>query len=158
MSHWLYTVLRNNYLFWSDYQRRLIRTSRLNGGGIRTLVSSRITRPCKFTYPHTHILINEWSHTHTNTLHYFLLPRVGNIAWDWINSKLYWTDSAQQEIQVYDFINSHRRVIIYTGNTSRPFSIVVDPQNRWASCNDIHVIVPKLLLNQNHQLKFVGRL
>lgn len=65
------------------------------------------------------------THTHTYThLH------TGNIAWDWINSKLYWTDTAQQEIEVYDFINSHRRVIIFTGNTSTPFSIVVDPQNR----------------------------
>ena len=76
------------------------------------------------------------THTHAcaqntlTTLHNFLHPCVGNIAWDWINSKLYWTDTAQQEIEVYDFINSHRRVIIFTGNTSRPFSIVVDPQNR----------------------------
>ena len=164
---------RNNYLFWSDYQQRLIRTSSLNGVGVRTLVSSRLTRPCKShicipvhakkweiinthtravanlttpnvmataLYTHIHTLthihnIQQTTHMHActqnalTTLHNFL-PCVGHIAWDWINSKLYWTDTAQQEIEVYDFINSHRRVIIFTGNTSRPFSIVVDPQNR----------------------------
>jgi len=60
----------------------------------------------------------------------YLLPYVVDIAWDWINSKLYWTDFVEQEIEVYDFTNGYRRVLLYTGNTSAPIGIVVDPQNR----------------------------
>jgi len=59
-----------------------------------------------------------------------LLPCVVDIAWDWINNKLYWTDFVEQEIEVYDFTNGYRRVLLYTGNTSAPIGIVVDPQNR----------------------------
>jgi len=52
-----------------------------------------------------------------------------DIAWDWINQKLYWTDYAEQEIEVYDFINFNQKVILYTGNVSKPWGIVVEPQN-----------------------------
>ena len=58
-----------------------------------------------------------------------LLHCAGDIAWDWINDKLYWTDFLEQEIEVYDFNNAYRRVILYTGSTSSPLGIAVDPQN-----------------------------
>jgi len=49
---------------------------------------------------------------------------------DWINRKLYWTDATLQHIEVYDISTSIRKVLIETGNTTRPQAIVVDPATR----------------------------
>ena len=91
---------------------------------------------------HTHTHAHIHTHiTHTQCIFYeptyiiettlsTLLHCAGDVAWDWINNKLYWTDNAEQEIEVYDLTNAYRRVLLYTGNTSAPIGIVVDPQNR----------------------------
>ena len=50
------------------------------------------------------------------------------LSWDWVGEKLYWTDHCQDEIEVYDPITTHRRVLIMTG--SYPYAIKVDPINR----------------------------
>ena len=85
-----YSAYRNNYIFWSDELRQSLRMSNFNGFGIRTLISSRITRPCRFIHVHTY----KHTHTHTHTHVWLLikpdlLPCVVDIAWDWINNKLY---------------------------------------------------------------------
>ena len=49
-----------------------------------------------------------------------------DLAWDWINQKLYWTDACTVRIEVYDPLNDYRTVLIYTG-LSAPRGIVVDP-------------------------------
>ena len=70
---------RNNHIFWSDFvrQQSLLRMSNFNGFGIRTLISSRITAPCRFmhaashthTHPHTHTCTHAHVHTHTCHTH-----------------------------------------------------------------------------------------
>ena len=49
------------------------------------------------------------------------------MSWDWIGEKLYWTDNCQDEIEVYDPVTTHRKVLIMTG--SYPYAIKVDPTN-----------------------------
>ena len=46
---------------------------------------------------------------------------------DWVSGKLYWTDVTLQHIEVYDTTTENRRVVIRTGNTTKPRAIVVDP-------------------------------
>ena len=46
---------------------------------------------------------------------------------DWVSGKLYWTDVTLQHIEVYDTTTGNRRVLIRTGNTTKPRAIVVDP-------------------------------
>ena len=53
-----------------------------------------------------------------------------NIAWDWINQKLYWTDRDNDTIGVYDPIRNIQKVLINTGPGSQPRAIVVDPSTR----------------------------
>ncbi len=54
---------------------------------------------------------------------------LGGISWDWINEKLYWTDSCKDTIEVYDPATGYRRILLYTqANTnSQNYDIVVDP-------------------------------
>ena len=47
------------------------------------------------------------------------------LAWDWVGEKLYWTDNCHDEIEVYDPITTHRKVLLTTG--SYPYAIKVDP-------------------------------
>ena len=49
---------------------------------------------------------------------------------DWVSGKLYWTDATLQHIEVYDTTTENRRVLIRTGNTTKPRAIVVDPSTR----------------------------
>ena len=55
---------------------------------------------------------------------------VDGLSVDWVNEKLYWTDATLQHIEVYDTTNGNRRVLIRTGNTTKPRAIVVDPATR----------------------------
>ncbi len=50
---------------------------------------------------------------------------IEGIAWDWVNEKIYWTDHCEDEIEVYDPVTQHRRVLLTTGTS--PFAILVDP-------------------------------
>ncbi len=51
------------------------------------------------------------------------------ISWDWINDKLYWTDSCKDTIEVYDPATRYRRILLYTqaSTNSQTRDIVVDP-------------------------------
>ena len=53
------------------------------------------------------------------------------LAWDWVNQKLYWTDSTDDDIEVYDPVTAYRRVLFENGLGS-PYSIVVDPGTGYA--------------------------
>ena len=54
-----------------------------------------------------------------------------NIAWDWINQKLYWTDRVNDTIKVYDPIRDIQKILVNTGPGSEPRAIVVDPSTRY---------------------------
>ena len=51
-----------------------------------------------------------------------------DLAWDWVNQKLYWTDACTDRIEVYDPLNDYRRALISTG-LNNPRGIIVDPLN-----------------------------
>ncbi len=51
------------------------------------------------------------------------------LAWDWINQKLYWTDSSLRKIEVYDPATEHRKLLLNTGSNTVPFDLVLDPIN-----------------------------
>lgn len=48
------------------------------------------------------------------------------LAVDWINDKLYWTDSRLDRIEVLDLNNNHRTVLVSTG-LDKPRGIAVHP-------------------------------
>lgn len=75
-------------------------------------------------------------------IHCILL--LGGIAWDWINEKLYWTDSCTDVIEVYDIYSRHRRVLLHTGSTSNNKDIVVDPTTGWLYWTDYYSSAPKI--------------
>lgn len=54
------------------------------------------------------------------------------IAVDWINAKLYWTDTRNKTVEVLDLSRGYRTALILTGigSSSMPRAIVVDPQTR----------------------------
>ncbi len=55
------------------------------------------------------------------------------IAWDWLNEKLYWTDTEDREIEVMDIDTMQRRQLIDTGSGTIPRAIVLDPNTRCIS-------------------------
>jgi len=48
------------------------------------------------------------------------------LAVDWINDKLYWTDSRLDRIEVLDLNTNHRTVLVSTG-LDKPRGITVHP-------------------------------
>ena len=54
-----------------------------------------------------------------------------SLAWDWINEKLYWTDSHLTRIEVYDPNTDHRKLLFGSDSftSSSPSDIVLDPNN-----------------------------
>ena len=52
------------------------------------------------------------------------MSSVGGLAWDWINEKIYWTDSGSRNLEVYDPATGHRKVLI---TSAAPSGIVLDP-------------------------------
>ena len=53
-----------------------------------------------------------------------------DIAIDWINDKLYWTDATLQRVEVMDLFSGIRSTIFDTGATTTPRGIAVDPSTR----------------------------
>ncbi len=53
-----------------------------------------------------------------------------DVAVDWINNKVYFTDSALQIVGVFDPVSLVYTILVHTGPSSKPFGIVVDPSNR----------------------------
>lgn len=52
------------------------------------------------------------------------------IAWDWLNKKLYWSDSEHREIEVLDPISGDRMQLVATGQDTIPRDVAVDPNTR----------------------------
>ena len=51
-----------------------------------------------------------------------------DVAWDWVNEKLYWTDRCANDIEVYDPETRYRRVFFDNADGVRdPEGLVVDP-------------------------------
>ena len=58
---------------------------------------------------------------------------VVDVAWDWVNQKLYWTDPCASDIEVYDPETRYRRILYNSADGLRePSGIVVDPTTRYS--------------------------
>jgi len=89
------------------------------------------------------------------------------IAVDWINDKLYWTDSSTKLIEVSDLDGSNRLALIWS-NLDLPRPIVLDPFNRsvilsnravtivgivWSIvCNNYYIIVLLLVYSVDYSM------
>ena len=106
-------MIRRNYLFWMDTNgiNRLYR-SLLNGSQVTTLVTSDIG-------------CSGWHYVYIHSVLISVHMYAEGLAWDWVGEKLYWTDNCHDEIEVYDPITTHRKVLLTTG--SYPYAIKVDP-------------------------------
>lgn len=105
-------------MFWTDDTYNRIWMANLNGSNATILIGSDLSCP-------------GWDslskiHSCGYLLDVFFVIK-GGIAWDWITKKLYWTDSCKDVIEVYDFDNGQRRVLLNTGSNSNNKDIVVDP-------------------------------
>ncbi len=56
-----------------------------------------------------------------------ILHILDDVAWDWVNKKLYWADPCTDLIEVYDPATGDRRVLFSSINS---YGIVVDPITR----------------------------
>ena len=70
------------------------------------------------------------SHCYCHISTYCIHARTEGLAWDWVNEKLYWTDRCDKDIEVFDTKTGYRKVLLQTGSSSNPNSIVVDPFTR----------------------------
>ena len=52
------------------------------------------------------------------------------IAWDWLNKKLYWSDTENQQIEVMDPNTRDRMQLVETGLNTTPRDVAVDPNTR----------------------------
>jgi DNA-binding beta-propeller fold protein YncE len=53
-----------------------------------------------------------------------------DLAVDWINDKLYWTDATLQKVEVMDLHSGYRTTLFDTGVGTTPRGIAVDPSTR----------------------------
>ena len=53
-----------------------------------------------------------------------------DIAIDWINDKIYWTDASLQKVEVMDLFSGDRATLFDTGGGTIPRGIAVDPSTR----------------------------
>ena len=68
-----------------------------------------------------------------NSTLFLLLWCVEDLATDWVNNKLYFTDALHARIEVIDLDQPEQRVeLLRTGGNTIPRSIVVDPRSRYA--------------------------
>ena len=57
---------------------------------------------------------------------------IGDVSWDWVNQKLYWSDPCQSDIEVYDPNTRFRKVLFNSTNGLRnPAGLIVDPTTRY---------------------------
>ena len=61
---------------------------------------------------------------------YYRSSHLDGLAWDWVNEKLYWTDECNNHIKAYDPRTGNVTLLLETGATTNPRSIVVDPATR----------------------------
>ena len=69
----------------------------------------------------------QWSHTYSHF--------TDDLAVDWINDKVYWTDAVHARIEVIDIDSKKRKELLRTGPNSVPRAIAVDPSTRLALQN-----------------------
>lgn len=63
---------------------------------------------------------------YTSLISFFIT--VDDIAWDWVNHKLYWTDRCLSDIEVYDPTTGYRKILFSsTAEIRNPHGILVDP-------------------------------
>jgi hypothetical protein len=63
---------------------------------------------------------------------YYLDYIIGELAYDWITSKIYFTDSLRRTVEVVDPETGYRRVLLNFQHDTNivPRNIILDPLNR----------------------------
>lgn len=122
---------RRGYAFWSDFSSDTIIRSYLNASERVVFVTGGMSCVCKSTIMRIISIIQGI---------YFS----DDVAWDWINEKLYWTDLCASDVEVYDPTTTYRRVLFNsTTGVLNPHGIVVDPTTGYDSLKMTH----KLFIN-----------
>ena len=60
---------------------------------------------------------------------YNLKTAADDLAWDWVNEKLYFTDLHAKDLEVYDPRSGYRRVLF--SGLGESYGIIVDPGTRY---------------------------
>ncbi len=55
---------------------------------------------------------------------------IEGLAWDWMGGNLYWTDSKQRDIEVYNVANDTRMQLVVMEEGDAPRALAVDPNTR----------------------------
>lgn len=56
-----------------------------------------------------------------------------DVAWDWVNQKLYWTDPCASDIEVFDPTTTYRGVLYSAADgIHNPAGMVIDPTTGYA--------------------------
>ena len=63
-------------------------------------------------------------------MHTLLCSTAEDLAVDWVNNKVYWTDSLYRRIEVVDPDTRNRVPLVYAGAQSELKGIIVDPSTR----------------------------
>lgn len=53
------------------------------------------------------------------------------LSMDWVNNKLYFTDSGLGIVGVFDPVHFYYKVLVRTGQFTQPRAIVLDPNTRY---------------------------
>ena len=56
---------------------------------------------------------------------------VEDIAVDWVANNLYYVDTLNRRVEVFDLDSNYGAVLLYAGPHTAPKAIVVDPSTRW---------------------------
>ncbi|KAG1656297.1 Low-density lipoprotein receptor-related protein 4 [Nymphon striatum] len=83
-------------------------------------------------------LYNQSNQSHIKDIITIGLGSPGGIAVDWVNDKLYWTDTKLSRIELSDLEGKNRKVLLWK-NIGKPRAIVVHPQLRlllWTDWGD----------------------
>ena len=127
-------------MVWTDVMFHAIYVGNFNGSNISSVITTDITTPGD----HNIQIIRLRNST---CISFSLIPSlIDGIAWDWCNKKLYWTDAADKDIEVYDPIHQHRKKLIQKGTAAIPRAIVLDPANKYKFHDHNNIITNIILL------------
>lgn len=112
-------------MYWTDTKvnQTTIYKAFINGTGVKELVTTGLGTPGELTFLPV-----------LSSVAYYLIEimciSAEGVAWDWVNQRLYWTDTSKQVIEVLDTRADQRTTILFTGNVSIPRGLEIDPATR----------------------------